>query len=155
MTQYQYTARLKKNTSAPIRALVRPSAVAGRNDRSRWPEHFTNAIYSDDGGLTWQTSEPFPENGTGEAALAELSDGRIYYNSRVHWDARPQDILPFPAQHIAVGRDAARHARYDGAVEDGGLPAGQVSGVIREVLPAGEIVRRIVAEARATLGRFC
>jgi enoyl-[acyl-carrier protein] reductase II len=71
-----------------------------------------------------------------------------------HWDARPQDILPFPAQHIAVGRDAARHARYDGAVEEGGLPAGQVSGMIREVLPAGEIVRRIVAEARQTLGRF-
>ena len=71
-----------------------------------------------------------------------------------HWDARPQDILPFPAQHIAVGRDAARRARYDGAVEDGGLPAGQVSGMIREVLPAGEIVRRIVTEAQSTLARL-
>ncbi len=71
-----------------------------------------------------------------------------------HWDARPQDILPFPAQHIAVGRDAARRARYEGAVDDGGLPAGQVSGMIHEVLPAGQIVRRIVAEARATLARL-
>jgi sialidase-1 len=29
--------------------------------------------------------------GTGEAAVAELADGTIYYNSRVHWDKRPQN----------------------------------------------------------------
>lgn len=72
--------------------LIRPARFyAGENDRSKWPEHYTNAIYSDDGGKTWQTSEPFPEKGTGEATLAELADGRIYYNSRVHWDKRPNN----------------------------------------------------------------
>ena len=72
--------------------LLRPSRwYAGKNDRSQWPEHYTNAIYSDDGGKSWKTSEPFPENGTGEAAVAELADGRIYYNSRVHWDQRPNN----------------------------------------------------------------
>ena len=66
--------------------LIRPSRFyAGRNDRSKWPEHYTNAIYSDDGGKTWNTSDPFPANGTGEATLAELSDGTVYYNSRRHW----------------------------------------------------------------------
>ena len=66
--------------------LIRPSRYyAGKNDRSKWPEHYTNAIYSDDNGKTWQTSEPFPANGTGEAAIAELSDGTLYYNSRRHW----------------------------------------------------------------------
>ena len=56
--------------------LIRPSRwYAGQNHRSKWPEHYTNAIYSDDGGKTWQTSEPFPAKGTGEAMLAELSDG--------------------------------------------------------------------------------
>ena len=70
--------------------LVRPARwYAGKNDRSLWPEHYTNAIYSDDGGSSWHTSEPFPENGTGEATVAELSDGRLYYNSRVHWQERP------------------------------------------------------------------
>ena len=64
---------------------------AGKNERARWPDHFTNAVYSDDGGKTWHTSAPFPENGTGEATVAELSDGRIYYNSRVHWDKRPNN----------------------------------------------------------------
>lgn len=66
--------------------LVRASRYyAGKNAREKWPEHYTNAIHSDDGGRTWHTSEPFPANGTGEAALAELSDGSIYYNSRRHW----------------------------------------------------------------------
>ena len=66
--------------------LLRPSRwYAGKNERARWPDHFTNAIYSDDGGKTWHTSAPFPANGTGEATVAELSDGTIYYNSRRHW----------------------------------------------------------------------
>jgi sialidase-1 len=72
--------------------LLRTSRHYGkRNHKSEWPTHYTNAIYSDDGGKTWQTSDPFPENGTGEAAVAELSDGRIYYNSRVHWQERPNN----------------------------------------------------------------
>ena len=72
--------------------LVRPSRYYGKkNDRSEWPNHYTNAIYSDDGGRTWNTSNPFPENGTGEATIAELSDGRLYYNSRVHWQERPKN----------------------------------------------------------------
>ena len=66
--------------------LIRPSRwYAGKNDSTRWPQHYTNAIYSDDGGQSWQTSDPFPANGTGEATIAELSDGTIYYNSRRHW----------------------------------------------------------------------
>lgn len=72
--------------------LLRPARYYGKkNDRTEWPNHYTNAVYSDDGGKNWQTSEPFPENGTGEATVAELSDGRIYYNSRVHWQDRPKN----------------------------------------------------------------
>ena len=66
--------------------LIRASRwYAGQNHRSKWPQHYTNAMYSDDGGKTWSTSEPFPAKGTGEATLAELSDGRVYYNTRRHW----------------------------------------------------------------------
>jgi sialidase-1 len=54
------------------------------NERIYWPEHYTNAIYSDDGGKIWHTSDPFPANGTGEAALVELDNGTLYYNSRRH-----------------------------------------------------------------------
>jgi len=66
--------------------LVRPSRwYAGKNDRSLWPKHYTNAIFSDDGGKSWLASDPFPAKGTGEACIAELSDGSLYYNSRRHW----------------------------------------------------------------------
>jgi sialidase-1 len=47
-------------------------------------DHYSSAIYSDDQGKTWHASAPFPKASTGEAALVELSDGRIYYNSRDH-----------------------------------------------------------------------
>ena len=48
------------------------------------PVIYNTAIYSDDRGKTWQTTNPFPVLGTGEAALAEISDGRILYSSREH-----------------------------------------------------------------------
>jgi len=67
--------------------LLRPSRwYAGGDRRSEWHKMYTNAIYSDDGGKTWKTSDPFPAMGTGEGTVAELSDGRIYYNTRRHWD---------------------------------------------------------------------
>ena len=72
--------------------LIRPSRYYGKaNAHSEWPTHYTSAIYSDDGGKTWLTSEPFPEMGTGEATLAELSNGQIYYNSRRHWAPKGKD----------------------------------------------------------------
>jgi len=55
----------------------------GNNDQEWWPYNHNTAIYSDDGGKTWQTSGPV-QSGTGEGTLAELSNGNIYYNSRCH-----------------------------------------------------------------------
>ncbi|MBM3858130.1 MAG: exo-alpha-sialidase [Verrucomicrobia bacterium] len=67
--------------------LLMPARITGpkhSNDVPWRPYHYSTAIYSDDGGKTWQTSKPFPVFGTGEATLAELSDGSILYNSREH-----------------------------------------------------------------------
>ncbi len=67
--------------------LIMPSRSAGPETsyELEWRAyHYSNAIYSDDGGKTWQVSKPFPVLGTGEAALAEISDGSILYNSREH-----------------------------------------------------------------------
>ena len=55
----------------------------GKNKKYYY-QHYGSAIYSDDHGKTWHHSEPLPEKGTGETGLVELSDGRIYYNSRCH-----------------------------------------------------------------------
>jgi len=104
--------------------LLRPSRwYAGKNERARWPQHYTNAIYSDDGGKTWQTSDPFPAMGTGEATVAELSGGRIYYNSRRHW-AEP-------------GANPRR--RWTAWSEDGGATWKDLA--ICQVLPDGDQVR--------------
>lgn len=101
--------------------LLRPSRHygAGNRPKSLFPTHYTNAMFSDDGGRTWQTSEPFPENGTGEACVVELSDGRIYYNSRRHW--APEGKSPM--------------RRWVAMSEDGGATWGKAS--ICEVLPDG------------------
>jgi len=83
--------------------LIRASRVyAEGNDVQYWDNHYTNAIYSDDGGTTWYTSAPFPAYGTGEAAIEELSDGTIYYNSRRH---RSTDGLSPLWRYIAWSHD--------------------------------------------------
>ena len=55
-------------------------------DRDPADAMFGCAIYSDDRGATWKVSGLFPEGYTGEAALVELHDGRVYYNVRRHRD---------------------------------------------------------------------
>lgn len=59
------------------------------------------AIYSDDGGATWQASGPV-QSGTGEGTLAELSNGTIYYNSRSHLavDHRRQIAWSYDGGHM-------------------------------------------------------
>ncbi|MBE0673755.1 MAG: exo-alpha-sialidase [Bacteroidales bacterium] len=67
--------------------LIMPGRIYGPQDSNdlEWRSyHYSTALYSDDRGKTWKTSKPFPVLGTGEAALAELSDGSILYNSREH-----------------------------------------------------------------------
>lgn len=94
--------------------LIRPTRFYNANSSSErklmyssakekmWKEQYTNAIYSDDGGKTWHTSNPFPAKGTGEAALVELSDGSLYYNSRRHLST---DGLNPRMRHIATSTD--------------------------------------------------
>lgn len=72
------------------------------NERAYWHEHYTNAIFSDDGGSTWFTSDPFPANGTGEAAVVELQNGNLLYNSRRHLST---DQLNPRMRHIASSND--------------------------------------------------
>lgn len=66
--------------------LLRPARWYAQGDyEDQMAQHYTSAVYSDDGGTTWHASEPFPAMGTGEAALAQLGDGSVYYNTRRHW----------------------------------------------------------------------
>ena len=81
---------------------------------------YNNAIYSDDGGKTWHCSGAFPIEGTGEGAVAELSNGHVYYSSRNH---RFKDLADFRYQRPFAwsydGGKTWRDAGYHRKLPDG------------------------------------
>ena len=73
------------------------------------------------------------------------------------WERRPQEIQPFPQQAMLSSR-AGVMGGIGGQIEGldpdkSAFAMGQSAGGIRDVPPAGEIVRRIMAEADAALDR--
>ncbi len=101
------------------------------------PKAYSCAIYSDDQGWTWQTSEPFPDRGTGEAALAELSNGNILYSSREH--------MTKDFRHFAWSYDSG--ATYTGSFVSPVLPDGPrgssyglMGGLVRMPVPGADIL---------------
>jgi enoyl-[acyl-carrier protein] reductase II len=90
---------------------------------------------------------------TGKTLRAVRNDYTRYF------EEHPDELAPFPQQ---IGRSFT-----DGAMHLGGdettpgidpdkecYPAGQGTGAIQELVPAGELVRRFVAEAEAALSRL-
>ncbi|HMS89631.1 MAG TPA: nitronate monooxygenase [Acidimicrobiales bacterium] len=74
------------------------------------------------------------------------------------FDASGAKAEPFPGQYIKSLKDGANHLGGDEATpgvdpEREFMPAGQGGGAITELVPAGELVTRFVAEAEAALGR--
>lgn len=53
-----------------------------------------------------------------------------------------------------LGRGRAKRGMFEGDLEEGELEIGQVSASLREILPAGRIVHRVMAEYHATLHRL-
>ncbi|HYE47639.1 MAG TPA: nitronate monooxygenase family protein [Caulobacter sp.] len=73
------------------------------------------------------------------------------------WESRPGDIQPFPIQagisiqNQAMGGIGGQTENLD--PDKSCFAMGQSAGGVRDVLPAGEIVRRIMAEAEAAIGK--
>jgi sialidase-1 len=65
-----------------VTGTFRPLAKEHPSDRKPTDGIYSCAVYSDDRGATWRVSGLFPESATEEAALVELSDGTLYFNSR-------------------------------------------------------------------------
>ncbi|MFA5122151.1 NAD(P)H-dependent flavin oxidoreductase [Zavarzinia sp.] len=74
------------------------------------------------------------------------------------WEGKQDQIQPFPMQAMIsaqAGANLTLMGVTDGIDADRAcLAAGQGSGGIHEILPAGEIVRRTVAEAEAVIARL-
>ncbi|HCU93428.1 MAG TPA: nitronate monooxygenase [Actinobacteria bacterium] len=75
------------------------------------------------------------------------------------WDEHPDELEPFPAQVVRSMNDGAFHLGGDEATagvdpDRECYPGGQGAGTISAVVPAGDIVRTMVAEAEAVLRRL-
>jgi sialidase-1 len=139
MNEHGITLTQGENTGR----LIRPSRVyADGNDTEFWNLHYTNAIYSDDGGKTWQASEPFPVYGTGEAAIEELSDGMLYYNSRRHKSTDGQSPR---WRYTALSRDGGQtweNATISDVLPDGNQHSdyGLMAGLVRLPVEGNDIL---------------
>jgi enoyl-[acyl-carrier protein] reductase II len=117
------------------------------------------------------TPEAQAVTGYKEAILGVAEDGTVVtraYTGKTcrvvrndytqQWDEHPDELEPFPQQVLRSMTDGANHLGGDAATPDVDperefYPAGQGAGAIHELVPAGELVRRIVDEAEAALGR--
>lgn len=84
---------------------------------------------------------------------------RVMKNPYVEdWESRPQDIQPFPQQAMLSGQAGVMGGiggQIEGLDPDRSCFAmGQSAGGVHEILPAGEIVDRIVTEAEAAMDRM-
>jgi enoyl-[acyl-carrier protein] reductase II len=75
-----------------------------------------------------------------------------------HFEQHPGELLPFPAQAAASTRAGVNHlGAPDGTEVDVRrefMPCGQGVGAIDDLVPAGDIVRSMVAEAERTIERI-
>jgi enoyl-[acyl-carrier protein] reductase II len=74
------------------------------------------------------------------------------------WESRPGDIQPFPMQAmISVNNGAIGGigGQTEGLARDKSCFAmGQSAGGVKDIVPAGDLVKRIMAEAEAALARL-
>lgn len=98
--------------------------------------------------------------GSDDTVIARCYSGkpmRVLNNDYVRdWEKRPQDLQPFPAQLVHAFQDGVTNftALEDADPDRTMMPAGQGVGAVHEILPAGEIVRRTVAEAESVISRM-
>ena len=75
-----------------------------------------------------------------------------------YWEEHPDELQKFPMQVMKSMNDGANHLGGDEATqvdpEREFMPAGQGVGAINELIPAGELVHRFVAEAEEALERL-
>jgi NAD(P)H-dependent flavin oxidoreductase YrpB (nitropropane dioxygenase family) len=67
------------------------------------------------------------------------------------WAKRENEILPFPLQILNIeGNEAIGGMKY-GDVEYGCMPAGQISGLIKEMRSAGDVLKEMVEQAEGII----
>jgi enoyl-[acyl-carrier protein] reductase II len=89
---------------------------------------------------------------TGKTCRVVRTEWTTYY------EQHPEELAPFPEQAIRSMKAGVNHLGHpDGFAVDSSkefMPCGQGVGAIQHLVPAGEIVRSVVAEAEAALDRL-
>jgi len=113
---------------------------------SPWPEAWKQAILASDGHDTMLSEIP-------DIARATVWPGafdRSWRNRLIEeWAGRENELRQ---RRTEIGRRMAE-AKERGETDYGELNFGQVAGLIGEILPAGEVVRQMVAQAEELLGK--
>ncbi len=103
----------------------------------------------------------YKEKGIGAAETDTLLFGRkvgpirAYKNAFVRrvWEAEFSGASPEQIRQL-IGRGRAKQGIHDGDTEEGDLEMGQIAGLISDLPSAGQIVRKITAEAEEILKRL-
>ncbi len=94
------------------------------------------------------------EEGTVVTRAFTGKDCRVIRNRYAEqWEDRQNEIKPFPFQMMVDG-GKMEAAIVHGDTEAGIMPAGQISGAVREVKSAGDVVREMIEEAEEVLNRL-
>ncbi len=99
-----------------------------------------------------------PEDGTVISRAYTGKTCRVVRNDWTqHFEEHPEELAPFPNQVAASARAGVNHlGAPDGTSVDTSrefFPCGQGVGAIHELVPAGELVRRMMDEAEQALAR--
>src|SRR5215207_357956 len=106
-----------------------------------------------------ETLIELPEDGTIVTRAYTGKTCRVVRNEWTqYFEEHPEELRPFPAQAVYAAQQHANHLGAGDApdveVHREFMPCGQGVGAIEELVPAGELVTRIVEEAEAALGRI-
>ncbi len=85
--------------------------------------------------------------GDTQLSLKKLVPVRLLKNAffREVWEAEQRGARPEELQQI-LGRARAKRGMFEGDLESGELEIGQVSALVKDILPAGKILRNLEAE---------
>ncbi|MCF1715994.1 nitronate monooxygenase [Flavihumibacter sp. RY-1] len=92
------------------------------------------------------------QEGDTQLSMKKLVPVRLLKNAfyqRV-WEAEQRGADPAELKEI-LGRARAKKGMFEGDLEEGELEIGQVSSLIKEILPASEIIRNLITEFRTAV----
>jgi enoyl-[acyl-carrier protein] reductase II len=92
------------------------------------------------------------QEGDTQLSMKKLVPVRLLKNAfyqRV-WEAEQRGADPAELKEI-LGRARAKKGMFEGDLDEGELEIGQVSSLIKEILPANEIIRNLITEFRTAV----